>query len=299
MAKIYFAKMNVNDEIFEVYKGEKKLTDLLQEIYEKINSKDVIYDKFGGRYKFFDLDKVIDDNTKNSLQIRGRLGYIKSGANSSYDPQNDTAIDIIDKNKLEYITFYFDVKKELIAFNSKIGFNRFKFIEVFPKLIKKSSNIGVQLITETNFEELQNNIKSIKTLKKIQLKLVPPNGDRGEFAELYSVDADKYEDANITNIQQALSTQTRRGLNKDSDAIQNMIKGIGLGYAEGKFFGKDSSNEDIEVDSSKKVPYTKTLHKNSTNDKQTIFEKGRAGFIQLLARKAHIREKGNDGKRQE
>ncbi|WP_221641477.1 hypothetical protein [Listeria booriae] len=119
MAKIYFAKMNINDEIFEVYKGEKELSSLLKKIYEKINNEDELYDEYGGRYKFFDLDKVVDDNTKGSLQILGRLGYIKKGVHSSYDPENDTAIDLEDKNKLEYVTFYFDVDRELIAFNSK------------------------------------------------------------------------------------------------------------------------------------------------------------------------------------
>ncbi|MBC2258364.1 hypothetical protein [Listeria booriae] len=297
MAKIYFAKMNINDEIFEVYKGEKELSSLLKKIYEKINNEDELYDEYGGRYKFFDLDKVVDDNTKGSLQILGRLGYIKKGVHSSYDPENDTAIDLEDKNKLEYVTFYFDVDRELIAFNSKIGLNRYKFVEIFPALIKKSSDIGVQLMTETNFEELKLQIGRIKTLKRINLKLVPPNGDKREFADLYSLDADKYQEANITNITQSLSTQTKRGLNKDSEAIKNVIKGIGLGYAEGRFIGKDSSNEDLEVDSSEEVPYTKTLSKNSTNDKQTIFTKGKAGFMNLLTRKAHIREKGNDDRK--
>lgn len=72
MAKLFFSKMNVNDEIFEVYKGKTDLNKLLTSIYNGVTNKVQIYDEYGGRYKFFDIDKFED----NSI-IRGRLGYIK------------------------------------------------------------------------------------------------------------------------------------------------------------------------------------------------------------------------------
>ncbi|EHU4984111.1 hypothetical protein C8142_RS12860, partial [Enterococcus faecalis] len=89
MAKLFFSKMNINDEIFDVYEGKTELDKLLTSIYNGITNKVQIHDEYGGRYKFFDIDKFDD----NSI-IKGRLGYIKKGVHSSYDPEKDTAIDI-------------------------------------------------------------------------------------------------------------------------------------------------------------------------------------------------------------
>ncbi|MEB3364995.1 hypothetical protein SDC49_20045 [Lactobacillus sp. R2/2] len=123
MAKLYFAKMNVNDQIYEVYANKGLLSKLKQYIFLGISAKEDIPDDKGGRYKFFDLDKPND----TSLTITGNLGYINAGVHSSYDPDSDDAIDITDKNKLEYITFYFDVEHEILAYMTVPVLSRKRF----------------------------------------------------------------------------------------------------------------------------------------------------------------------------
>lgn len=288
MGKIYFAKMNINDEIYEVYEGKTNLTVLTKKIYSDINNEKIIYDDFGGRYKFFDIDK------KENLILTGRLGYIKKGVHSTYDPDNDTAIDIEDKNKIEYCTFYFDVSSEMIGFNTKIGLNNNKFLEIFSILIKEMSNIGVVFILESDIGELEVSLNEIDVLKKIELKLVPPNGDKKEFKDLFSLDPDRYQEADITQVKQILSTRRADGLNKKSEAIRKMISGIGLGYAEGKFFGKKNNGELKEVSSKEDAPYTKIVPTDLNNNKSKIAEVSQEAIGDILASKTSLRERNKN-----
>lgn len=288
MGKIYFAKMNINDEIYEVYDGKTKILSLLKKIFSDFNNKENVYDEFGGRYKFFDIDK------KENLVLTGRLGYIKNGIHSTYDPDNDTAVDIEDKNKIEYCTFYFDVKSEMIGFNTKLGLNSGKFLNKFSMLIKKMSDIGVVFILESDIGELKSSLKEIDILKKIELKLVPPNGDKEDFKDLFSLDPDRFQDADITQVKQILATRKASGLNKTSEAINKMISGIGLGYAEAKFFGKKRNGETKEVSSKKDAPYTKIIPTNFNNNTSKISEVSQAAIGDILANKTSLRERNKN-----
>lgn len=292
MAKLFFSKMNVNDEIFEVYEGKTDLNQLLTSIYNGVTNKVQIYDEYGGRYKFFDIDKFED----NSI-IRGRLGYIKKGVHSSYDPENDTAIDIEDKNKIEYITFYFDVFKEMLAFTVNPSLTRKSVLDVFSDLIRKSTEIGVVFILETSIATLKSELSRVEVLRKVALNIVPPNGDRNDFADLFSLDADKVAESGATKIKQEYSNRKKSGLDKNSELIKDAVDGIAYGYASGTFYGKDAHNEDVEIKTEEDAPYTKIIKADQSKNKETIAEKGRAGVIDLLAYKARLRERNkSEGK---
>ncbi|MBD9787327.1 hypothetical protein [Enterococcus faecalis] len=289
MAKVFFSKMNINDDIFEVYNGKKEIDSLLTKIYNGITNKSEVYDEFGGRYKFFDIDKFED----NSI-IHGRLGYIKKGVHSTYDPEKDTAIDVEDKNKIEYITFYFDVHKEMVSYTVTPSLTRKKVLEMFANLIRKSTNIGVVFVLETDIKSLETKLAKMEILRRINLTIVSPNGDKDAFAKLFSLNADKIAKSDATKIKQEYSNQKDKGLNKDSELVKDAIDGIGLGYAEGVFVGKDSHNEPIEINTVETTPYTKILRADQSKNKQAIAEKGRAGIIELSAYKAQIREKNKN-----
>lgn len=295
MSKLYFSKMNINDDIYEVYAGTKKLDELLDKVYLGINNKINIYDEFGGRYKFFDIDKP----EKGIMIVTGRLGYIKHGVHSTYDPDTDSAIDIEDKNKIEYITFYFDVFNEMLAFTTTRSLTRKKVLEVFSRLIRKGSEVGTVFVLESNTKELKSELKEMDALKKVILDLVPPNGDKNEFAELFSLDPDKLSEGGATRITQEYSTQNKDGLQKDSELIQSAVDGIALGYAEGKFFGRDKQNKRVEINTSKDVPYTDYIEPHNNKNKEKVSEKGRAGIVNLLVYKAQIREREKGEHRRE
>lgn len=53
---MYFAKMNINEDIYEVYNGQKNLDELVKKIFINILPKTKVYDDKGGRFKFFGLE---------------------------------------------------------------------------------------------------------------------------------------------------------------------------------------------------------------------------------------------------
>ncbi|MEQ7028503.1 hypothetical protein [Enterococcus gallinarum] len=291
MSKIFFAKMNINEDIYEVYNNKKNINKLLQKIYLNVKKSTVIHDEKGGRFKFFDIDKFEDNSV-----IHGRLGYIKKGVHSSYDPEKDTAIDTLDNNKIDYITFYFDVYNEMLAFTVTPSLTKKKVLKYFEDLIKKESDVGVIFILESDISELKVQLRKVKVLRKVSLNLVPPNGDKNQFANLFSLTSDKVAEAGATSIKQEYGNRSKEGLKKDSDLIEDATRGIGLGYAEGSFYGKDTHGEKVEIHTEKNTPYFKTVDNNQNKSKSIIAEKGRAGIIDLLAYKANIREKNKNGK---
>lgn len=286
MAKLYFAKMNINDDIYKVYAGEKKLDDLLQKIYLGVKTNTIIYDEFGGRYKFFDLDF---ENTTGI--IVGNLGYIKRGVHSSYDSENDDAKDVVDNNKLDYIVFYFDVYKEMIAFSTSVSLKRTKVPEVISDLIRKETDIGVEFVQESNLGELKSKLERVDHLSKLIVKLVPPNGDKENFARLTSLTVDKIQESNAVKIEQVFQGPRKEGLVKDSELVRNTIENVGLGYAKVKFFGKNLNHEKVEIDTDENTPYTKTLPENSSKSHSIIAEKGKSGIIDIFTAKERLKHK--------
>lgn len=281
---MHFAKMNINEDIYQVYAGKKDIRTLLGKIFAGISANINIYDDKGGRIKFFDLDIA-----NEGYIVTGNIGYIKKGVHSSYDPEKDTAIDTLDNNKIDYVSFYFDVDNELLGYMTLPVLSRNKVPEYFSKLIKKGSDIGVEFIQETNVGDIRTEIRKYSKISKLDVKVVPPNGDKEDFADLFSIDMDGLSESNATKVHQTFQTQRKEGINKDSRLVQNYITGAGLGYAELKFSGKDRSNNELEVSSSKTAPYTREVPANQTKNHSKISDVGKAGISVIMEYRAKLR----------
>jgi hypothetical protein len=302
--------MNINEQIYEVYKEEKKIQKLLDTIYNGINrevqvsdfeieennkiaenhdgveNKDDLNNETKGRYKFFDLEKF-----ENGI-IHGRFGYIKAGTHASYDPDNDTVKEEFDQNKIDYITFYFDLDKEALAFTTSQSLKYSKIFAGMEAIIKKGTSIGVSFKLETDITTFKKEIKKIHTLKKINVSLVPPNGARQDFADLFSVDADRIENAEVTKIDQIYSTRKKDGLKADSALVSKIISGVGLGYADASFSGYDINKDPISVNSNREAPFTENIPQKNNKDKTILARIAQKGITLLLQVKANIRDKG-------
>lgn len=268
MATIYFAKMNINEQIYDVYKDPKLLPELLTTIYAKLSAGTSIYDRFGGRIKLFDLDKNEDNTT-----IIGNMGYIKEGEHSSYDPDNDTAVDVEDPNKMEYLIFYFDVHKEMLAFTTSPKMRQKAVLANMTSLIKKTTDVGVEFMLEPNVDELDTRIREFSVLKKLKVKLVPPNGDKTDFANIYSLNAEKVQNSRATKIEMDYSTQQKDGLDRDSELVQDNIKGVKMGYSEATFQGKNEHGEDLTLETSEDTPYKKSVRSSDNKNRGVIAER--------------------------
>jgi len=289
MATIYFAKMNINEQIYDIYKDPKLLSQLLTTIYANLGPNTSVYDEFGGRIKLFDLDKNEDNTT-----IIGNMGYIKEGEHSSYDSANDTAIDVEDPNKLEYLIFYFDVHQEMLAFTTSPKMRQKSVLSNMARLIKKTTGVGVEFMLEPNVDELDSRIREFAVLKKLKVKLVPPNGDKTDFANIYSLDAEKVQNSRATKIEMNYSTQQGDGLDGNSDLVQDNIKGVKLGYSEATFQGKNTHGEDLTLETSEDTPYKKRVPSKDNKNRTVISEKSRAGIFNIAEYRTKLRLRANN-----
>lgn len=278
MAYVYFAKLNINREIYDVYNGTKDFKSLLNKIVEGIwHGHKSFFDENGGEYKLFGVDNMLDEN-----YLMGHLGYIKEGFHSSYDRENNKAIDVFDKDKLDYVAFYFNYDYEILAYTTSTKMRQKNFLEIFKKLVLVNSEIGVELIPQTNSTDLKREIASFERLKRIHLKIVPSNDDKDPMQDLFGITSETMEDINANRIEQNYVSTQKEGLNKSSESVNKVIQGIAEGYGEGKFIGEDSSGDPKEVDSSKTVPFRQTVSSYNSKDKQTIASKGKAGVSKIL-----------------
>ncbi|MCT8192761.1 hypothetical protein KY382_32030, partial [Pseudomonas monteilii] len=150
----------------------------------------------------------------------------------------------------------------------------------------------------SDITELKMQLKKVKVLSKVTLNLVPPNGDKNQFANLFSLTAEKVGEAGATLIKQEYSNRSKEGLKKDSNLIEDATTGIALGYAEGVFHGKNEQGEKVEIHTEDNTPYAKHVDNAQNKNKLIIADKGRAGIVDLLAYKANLREKNKNGESQ-
>ncbi|MFG0217251.1 hypothetical protein ACFU8X_29800, partial [Brevibacillus porteri] len=125
MADVYFAKFNINEEIYEVYSDSTLRDKLLLKLYSSLVTNFSINDK-DGTYKFTTLDKNPD-----TLVINGRLVKYGPGTHVSYDENADDIIETLDEKKAAYVTFSFDVQNEIIGFVPKRDFGFKQFLQRF------------------------------------------------------------------------------------------------------------------------------------------------------------------------
>lgn len=278
MAYVYFAKMNINSEIYEIYKEPTKFSKILNQVVDGIwKGNKSKFDEKGGEYKFFGVDNIFDEK-----YLMGHLGYIKEGYHSSFDRDNNKAIDVHDKDKLDYVAFYLNYEYEILAYTTSSKMRQKKVLEIFKELVFENSEIGVEFIPQTNSTNLKREIESFRKLKRINLKIVPSNSDADPMRDLFSITSETMEDINANRIEQNYVSTKGEGLEKNSKTVKNVVQGISEGYGEGKFIGEDTSGAIKEVDSSTTVPFKQTVNNHNSKDKITIAEKGRAGMRKIL-----------------
>lgn len=289
MTSIYFAKLNINNEIYEVYDKKVEIKKLRSDIFNAINNS-VILDKGDkGQYKFSDIDYSDD-----GLKLVSKLGHIKPGVHSTYDPEEDTAIDKADPNKIEYVVFYLDLDKELIGYTTNNSIRKEKFIRVFQELIAESTGLGIDLELVNNKEKFEDKFRDINILKKVIVTMVPPNDDEEDFEALFGAVSNLAKDARVTSAKQEYSTRRKDGLVKASKLVQLIKHGSYMGYAEAKFTGKDSSGRNLTV-TTKETPWKAEINNNDAHNNSEVKDVSEKIFekigTQITKSRLKLREK--------
>lgn len=284
MSDVYFAKFNINEEIYEVYSDKTLLEKLLFKIYTSLRT-DLSINDGDGTYKFTTLDKNPD-----TLVINGRLVKYGPGTHISYDEDADDIIETLDEKKASYITFCFDVQNEIIGFVPKRDFGHKQFLQRFKRLIEASSDIGeVQLFLETDTDKLEERIKFLEKVNEITVRLIPPNDDKEDFKALFGTEADDVEDSGATRFIISLFASATKTIKVSSKYVQNLLKAVGLGYGQMSVRGVNRSGEKVRIRSEQDTPYTRSILDLNKDSIPEISEKTRAGISELKGLKARRR----------
>lgn len=246
MANIYIAKLNVNEKIYEVYKNEIQLSKLLKNLYYNLDDKKILENEFNEvRYKIVDIEK----DPENFI-ISGRfLRIFKSQTQDFYDSDKDTVVEKALGDKAEYVPFTFYVKREIIAFVPKQTFTRKQFLKIFKEFITYSyPEIGeVDLQIKYDNASIDKKFKKIKVLKKVEVVIVPPNGDEDLWEGLKNVEKDLKE-TEAKKMSFSLEATKKKPLKKTSNLVQGFLKFVKNQYGELEAIGYDAKNNEVNID---------------------------------------------------
>lgn len=287
MAILYFSKVNINSNIYDVYEDITLKDKILNELLLKMNQKTELKTIEKARYKFCDLEKDVDKR-----YIVGRLVKIFEGENENYVPEKDT-IDIIpSENCAAHITFYFDLRTEIIVFPTKRDFGYRQFNEHFKELIDSYfEDIEFEIYLEKSIDELRTKLSRFKQILKVDVTIVPPNANDEEFKQLFGINYEEFKETNATKYKQTLTTSSknRKGVNWRSKFFDRILYGIGKGYGEMVAEGKDGSGSKYTVNSDEDAPLTRPISENEKNSIAGLKEYANKYIPEIISIKSRMR----------
>jgi len=300
---MYFAKFNVNERIFETYDNEKLMKDFLKDIIanlkedfvicynEKTKNVDDVFkikdikklgeetveppDKNCSYYKFMQLNFI----QKNGDEIiNGRLTRIYADDWHRFVVSEDGEESLSDQytpDKASYITFSFNVYKEVIGFSTRQDFSKEKFLKVFKLLVEACTpNIGeVELILLIDSARLESKWERMNELYELSVELIAPNGSNPQTTKIMAALKNEIHGTRATSATLNLKSQKSNSLEKASDLIETVIKMVKLGYAKLKAKGVTKRKEGVKIDTASDVNFTYPISDKLKNDFDAVGEK--------------------------
>lgn len=249
MAFLYFCKVNVNDEIYSVYKKDKNVSDIIDNLIVNINSNVFIEDEDQkSRIKFVTLVPDIDRR-----YVCGRLIKIFTDDIQVYNEKLDDIEDIPSDRLTRSCTFYFDAKTEIVAFTVGKYFGYKKFCQYFEILINKCTEEGAFNVTLLQDSELfKSKLKRLSKAEKIEINLVAKNPCEEELNEWYA-NPKAMEEIEANKLRLIYESQGKKsnGLKIDSGYFAKLLDSLETGYVKFiKVIGKNLSGlkDDITSD---------------------------------------------------
>lgn len=281
MATMYFAKLNINSKIYDLYNEPEKYYKILNDLYFSINDSQAIIYESGIEYRLNSMIK--NDNDK---VIAGRLSKIYKGEIERYDRQQNQPIPEQADDLSLSVNFCFDVSREIIAYTTPLGFGYKQFLYIFKDLIEAYiDDVEFELMLLTNIGNLKNKISALKKITEVSITLIPPNPpNRREFQELFGDRADEILESRGTKYHEIveISPKSEDGINQGKlfdRGYEAAEKGYGLMSTK----GIDDGNNFVTISSQTNAPLKNYISDNQKNNIGYILEKGRQ-FISGIAR---------------
>lgn len=282
---MFFAKINVNSDIYKLYDNPDILDGILDKIIININQdKSIVLNKEmdskndGDRIKFISIEKDIDKR-----YITGRIIRIYKDDLESYDPNSDDIIKLPTGELARYATFYFDVRSELVAFTLGKYFGRNQFCSYLEFLLNEyveDVSFNVSLITDR--AGLKEKIGRFKRISRIYVSLVTPNPNVEAFNRMFAANGQNLKDMNAHQYGQEFKASKKgEGLKEDTAFINILVDGVSDGYGKMEVDGIDDSDEEIKVSSVENYPYKRSVRDTEKNSLSSVQELGKR-FIKGL-----------------
>ncbi len=236
---LFFSKVNLNSHIYSVYEDPDTLRILLNRLFTRIQN-GVTYEReepridedgdvfiYKASYKFSSIDKfqetiIVGNIIKTSNLLIKRINE-RTGEVTKIPVENS-----------EIIQFYFDTRKEVVAFytTQRFGYSEFNIglKELINKCMKDNNedyNFEVELIKSgLDIKTIKSELKKIRNIETLKIEIIPPNPDEPILEAIHNngeEEINAYKAANITNRSILFSSKAPQGLNIDADIVEQEI----------------------------------------------------------------------------
>ena len=243
MAIVYFAKVNINSNIYDVYKNpdlvKKIMDDLIanldsERLPVKINKEESI--------AFFNVQKDIE-----KCCVVGRLAKIFRDNIEIYNARKNSVEPFSTEDVVKSTLFFLDVRSEIVAFMTAQSISRKNFINYFKILLDSyTENAKFEIFLRTNSKALNEQIERIGRVSKVDFTVVPPNSNEDEFNDLFPKNGEEIKETRATKLQQTLSSSKKDdGINMQSSFLRRIVAAVSKGFGAIKVSGETDDNHTL------------------------------------------------------
>lgn len=236
---VYFSKVSLNSiDVYDIQKDENKYSKIADSIFHALksdlsftNSKTYIDSK--GELGVENVEYSLNIINKDDIGIEGVI-YKTSYLYAKSIDKETKEIRINPISNTEDITFYYDVIHEYVGFHVRKRFGRNQFNAAFAEMLNtamEKNNYSYSFYVETynagiTLDDLKNELKKIKDLKRLVITFQPVNPD-DKIRQLMEAAGDEYntmkdlEEANATYKSIVYESKGLGALNTDSKIIRD------------------------------------------------------------------------------
>ncbi len=302
MAKLYFAKLNINSNINKINNDE--INKILNELFTLIDDKEdykkdipVKYIDENGEeqitfreeyYNFSQIEKEADSKVITGWLVRRMPTYIEE-----FDADKRKSNPTVYDNTSASTMFYLNLEKEIITFTIKSRLRQLQIKEAFEGLLGKYvPNVGFKVHLITNPFDIDDMLRKMKKVHKVTTTLIPPNAaNRTAMEKLMKEKSKELKAANVTTetIIWESDKKNNEGINKKSKRFRDLITVIKAflekGYGKTELEGENVKGEEIAFDSDNNAPFTEIISDVNKEDRITIKRLSEEGITKLAVKR--------------
>ena len=297
MAIMYFAKFNVNSKVPDVRRGKTTFDEILDELFEKIDDnttynyrvynkikqedntyKDVLF--IDDRYIFSELEK-----SNNEKYIMGKLIRRYNIPGEVYDEESKKSIKTIHENSSS-ILFFFDIRKEMIAFCTRNNFGYNQFNRAIKGLAEEYlPNMEFEVYLQKNIFSIEEEMKKFKRINRISANIIPPNANGDDLQALERREIENLGQAGVTkkHVVYSASLKNDYGIDTEADFIQSTFLQCSIGYGDFVTVGINHKDEEYVFKSNDEALLERSIKDEEKDDKKIFKERAVIFITQIRA----------------